>query len=758
MNAGANPSTESDSLQEGRRFNRSRWRAALVGVLVTVLALVVVLLVVFLGIQVYQAALVVVAVAFFPITYLAFELRSESHKERLVSGLALLGFGSEEASRLENLYNQIYSQQQFLLFVGLASLSTLLGFGLLYISSLDLTNKLALFDALIARTMFYSFLGAYVFSIYNVTRRFVTYDLQPGVFLNVTVLMLTVMILGFIIALGFRNTSLPMLIPGGNAQPVAYERWIPIIAFLIGYIPETGIRWLSTIGSRILPSDKRLELRLSNINGISIWHETRLRESGIDNVQNLAGADVRKLLLTSRFNVPQVLNWVDQAVLLITLPLEVVAQLRDRGVGSMSALLNLLEQPDQTLRPVLKMDGLDGDGLKSVYKAAQMSAETAPNLPYVLALWKAIKKYDTSQVEASLQSSLGSQSKAWAELDFSNPQEVEQLSNLMSALHLSPEELESLFPDTVEALVGLGNVYNTLGTPIGYLQAERVLNEAIAADESYVPAYVGRGVSYFRQGKTEQAVADLQRAIKLDPAYSQTYVTLGSILLSMQDFQGALDVLDDAINLNPILPAAYLNRGRAHRNLDKLEAAKADLIRAAELASYTGAVSVQIDASYQYGQLCLEQKALSLAIQKFNEVIRLDRTRPLGYLRLGQAYLAARNYSWAVFNLTTASEILESDPNTMHSPDLAQAYSDLGQAFYGLDQAAEALFNAGRAIELGDQRPINFKVKGLSHLKLKEPDKAIKSLKDYLNNAPDAADASSIQQVIDRLSAPPEAK
>jgi tetratricopeptide (TPR) repeat protein len=230
------------------------------------------------------------------------------------------------------------------------------------------------------------------------------------------------------------------------------------------------------------------------------------------------------------------------------------------------------------------------------------------------------------------------------------------------------------------------------------------------------------------------------------------------MLLSMKDFQGALDVLDSAIELNPILPAAYLNRGRAYRNLDNIEAAKTDLSRAAELASYTGALNVQIDATYELGQLFLETRAINNAIQKFNEVVNLDRASPLGYLRLGQAYLAARNFNWAVFNLTTAREILESDPHTERSPDLAQAYSDLGQAFYGLDQAADALYSAGRAMDLGDQRPINYKVKGLSHLKLKEPDKAIENLKIYLVKAPEAPDAATIQQVIDRLTAPPETK
>jgi tetratricopeptide (TPR) repeat protein len=734
------------------------WRAALIGVLAIFGMVIAALLIVYLRLEVFKAAIVVLAVAFFPLTYLAFEVRSETHKERLISGLALLGFGTEERARLETLYRQIYSPQQFVLFVLLAAFSTLLGFGFLYFSQGAKLPLGGLFDQVIARTMFYSFLGAYVFSIYNVTRRFVTFDLQPGVYLNVTVLIITVEIIGFIIALGLREIELPLVLPGSSEQVVKYERWIPIIAFLIGYIPEAGIRWLSTIGSRIIRFGRRQELLLSHINGISIWHETRLRESGIDNVQNLAAADIRKLLLTSRFSAAQVMNWVDQAVLLVNLPLKIVEQLRSRGVTAMSTLVNVIRQPDQTLRPAVKVDNLPAGDLPSIYNAVMVSADTSPNLPYVMAFWEAVKKYDTRQVEAGLQTSLSSQSETWARLDFSDAREVEQLRELMKLLGLSPQELERFFPDTIESLVGLSNVYSSIGSTEYFLEAERVVTQALELDDQYAPAYASRGFTYYRQGRTEEAVKDFQRALELAPDYAPTYQTLGVLYLSQKNFDEAIKVLNGAIAIDPTLPGVYLNRGLVYRNLNEREKAEADLLRAVELASAKGGEQVQVDAYFELGQIYLETTNVNKAIDAFNRVLRLNRDNPLAYLRSGQANLAARRFQWSTFYLVSAIELYEADPHTRRDPLLAMAYSDLSQAYYGLDEPLEALNSAERALSLGDQRPINFKVKGLCHLKLKDREKALENLKIYLLKAPAAADSETIQGAITRLENPTEAK
>lgn len=754
MSDNQSPTISQANISARQGAGTGRWRVALLGIIGIIILVSLLLVLVYRGLSIYKVALVIAAVAFFPVTYLAFEVRSERNRERLVSGLALLGFGREEEVRLKTLYRQIYSPQQFVLFVMLASLSTLLGFGLLYFSDASSPVRFGtqeLLDPVIARTMFYAFLGAYVFSIYNVMRRFVTYDLQPGVYLNVTVLITAVEVIGLIIALGLRESSLPLVFPPGTAQTVEYERWIPIVAFLVGYLPDAGIRWMSTITSRILPARRRREQLLAEIDGISIWHETRLRESGIDNVQNLAATDIRKLLLTSRFSAPQVMNWVDQAILLVCVPSKAVVPLRERGIITMTGLTNMIQELGEDNMPAIDGEGLSEADLQGIYQAVKVSSETSPNLPYVAAYWRAIKRYDTRLVEAGVEDMLRDQSARLANLDVSNTSDAERLASLVPTLNIKAEDLERLFPYEVKSLIGLGNVYLSMGEKRSYLDAERVLSEAIALDYDNAPAYASRGFAYFKQARFDLALEDFARAEELDPKYSWTYNNRGVLFLAQKDFPKAIEALDRAIELNPTLGIAFLNRGRAYRNCNESTKATIDLERAVELARVVEEFEVMKDAYFELGELHLEQRSFNKAIGFFDQAVRLERSNPMGYLKRGQAQLAARRFQSAIFNLNTAIDILEVDGAAPGDNNLAISYSNLAQAHYGLDEPVDALQSAERAMELGDQQAINFKVMGLAHGKLGEPHEAVKNLEIYLRKQPEAADKVAIQNVIEQL-------
>ena len=87
------------------------------------------------GLSIYEKILVTVLVGFFPISYLAFEVRAGHHKDRLISRINLLGFADErEQERWEKLYRHLNPPQEYILFVSLTVLISLFGFGLLRLS------------------------------------------------------------------------------------------------------------------------------------------------------------------------------------------------------------------------------------------------------------------------------------------------------------------------------------------------------------------------------------------------------------------------------------------------------------------------------------------------------------------------------------------------------------------------------------------------------------------------------------------------
>jgi hypothetical protein len=88
--------------------------------------------------------------------------------------------------------------------------------------------------------------------------------------------------------------------------------------FSIGFFPEQGINWIAATAQKALKQQGGIakEKPLSEIEGLSIWHQGRLKQEGIENVQNLAAADLPALVIGTPFAITQIVDWIDQAILL----------------------------------------------------------------------------------------------------------------------------------------------------------------------------------------------------------------------------------------------------------------------------------------------------------------------------------------------------------------------------------------------------------------------------------------------------------
>ena len=71
--------------------------------------------------------------------------------------------------------------------------------------------------------------------------------------------------------------------------------------------------------SPIKSIERRYDALVGQIAGLNGWHAIRLSVEGVENVHNLANADIQDLIRNTRFSVQQIFDWVDQAVLLIHL-------------------------------------------------------------------------------------------------------------------------------------------------------------------------------------------------------------------------------------------------------------------------------------------------------------------------------------------------------------------------------------------------------------------------------------------------------
>jgi hypothetical protein len=147
----------------------------------------------------------------------------------------------------------------------------------------------------------FGFLGAYYFALGMIARRYTRGDLQPKAYSMVTARVLVV------------------LVSAAVVSAVVGESWGTwLFLFVVGVLPETFLVFVrESIGAKFrrneLTTDDRLPL--TRLEGIDLYDRARLAEEGVANLDNLAHGDLVDLMLNTSIPTPQLVEWVDQAML-----------------------------------------------------------------------------------------------------------------------------------------------------------------------------------------------------------------------------------------------------------------------------------------------------------------------------------------------------------------------------------------------------------------------------------------------------------
>jgi hypothetical protein len=158
----------------------------------------------------------------------------------------------------------------------------------------------------------YAFLGAYFYSMGVLLRRYSRRDLKPKVYASITVRILTVVILSWVL-----QTAM------GDGTEVL------LLSFAAGIFPDTVLGmvlravWNGPWASKNLkgggPPSADERLQLGRLDGIDLYDRSRLHDEGVTNIQGLANHDLIDLLISTRIPAPQLIDWIDQAVLYLHL-------------------------------------------------------------------------------------------------------------------------------------------------------------------------------------------------------------------------------------------------------------------------------------------------------------------------------------------------------------------------------------------------------------------------------------------------------
>lgn len=149
----------------------------------------------------------------------------------------------------------------------------------------------------------FGFMGAYWFNLQSLVRRYFQNDLRVDAYISGIVRLVVVL---FLVA------AIDSVWPASDASLYA-------TAFLIGVFPRLGLQLLEKAVAKAIAWVRFPELRnpypLTQLDGLNMWYEARLVEEGIEDMQNLATADMVDLLLSTRVPVGRCVDWIDQAFL-----------------------------------------------------------------------------------------------------------------------------------------------------------------------------------------------------------------------------------------------------------------------------------------------------------------------------------------------------------------------------------------------------------------------------------------------------------
>ena len=188
----------------------------------------------------------------------------------------------------------------------------------------------------------FAFLGAYFFSLQMLIKRFTRRDLGPNAY-NAVSMRIILATLGVWVAAQWFH--LADKVPTGHGT-------VFILSFAVGAFPLIIWQLVANVLKRLpgaflaLPNLAGTQ-PLSRVDGLSVWHEARLDEEDIENVPNLATADIVELMLNTKIAPNRIIDWIDQSMLLMVLPPApkegaqnwIGTVLRNNGIRTASALV-----------------------------------------------------------------------------------------------------------------------------------------------------------------------------------------------------------------------------------------------------------------------------------------------------------------------------------------------------------------------------------------------------------------------------------
>lgn len=162
------------------------------------------------------------------------------------------------------------------------------------------------------RAVAFGFVGSYLYVILLLTQRAFRRDVTTGVALWIATMFVAGPLMAGVFALFW------------SAPSGASSATVDVVYLVAGMLPRQFATLAQGFARRLLqpsaPSAPGRSIPLTTVRGINAEIEERLAEEGINDVATLAYADPYLLLRTTSFDRRQIVNWIDEAQLIMVFP------------------------------------------------------------------------------------------------------------------------------------------------------------------------------------------------------------------------------------------------------------------------------------------------------------------------------------------------------------------------------------------------------------------------------------------------------
>lgn len=227
-------------------------------------------------------------------------------------------------------------------------------------------------------------------------------------------------------------------------------------------------------------------------------------------------------------------------------------------------------------------------------------------------------------------------------------------------LFLVAHRLAESYPNSHVTWLAIGVYYFAIGKTN---DARLFFSKASILDPSFGPAWIGFAHTFASEGEHEQAISAYATASRLFPGSHLPNLFLGMQYLQMNNLILAQEYLNSSLTLCPKDPLLLNELGVLYYNNDELTKAESFLQKALVSAQNLDSGSkVWCSIHCNLGHVYRRLNRLELAIDHFEEVMRMSRTDSNVCSSLGLIYLKLDNVSKAIEMLHNALARQPSDP------------------------------------------------------------------------------------------------